>query len=123
MLASDSKQSWPMSITDGHRIEMKVNGMGGHAGDYGRPREAIGDHGRSQQATRGHTRPREGHGRPLKPRESMCGHGTAGEVTGEAKHSGGHRGLFPRADVSPASQIYSSNITARTPKATLVWGA
>ena len=37
--------------------------------------------------------------------------------------TGGHRGQFPRTDVDQASQIYSSTNTARTSKASLVWGS
>ena len=43
------------------------------------------------------------------------GHGRPREATG------GRRGQFPRTDSSPTEGIYSSDNTAKTPKATLVW--
>ena len=89
MPASDPKQSWWMTITEGPtetntanekgpRSRNGAEAYGGHARDHGwRPREDAESH---WMATGGYGRPPGDHGRP----------------------PGSHRGQLPRTDFSPA---------------------
>ena len=89
MQASDPKQSWWMTITEGPKTtnptpkshtrgsEIKIEATGGDAGYHGRPREDTG----GREATGGHGRT-EGHGRTWEDTGGLGGHGKPRKATG-----------------------------------------
>jgi hypothetical protein len=78
-------------------------------GGHGRPRETTGGHGRPREAAGGHRIPREATGYRGRPRDATGGHRIP------PRPVSAHRFWLPQRILLPAN-------TARTPKATLVWG-